>query len=70
MRMRYFRLGEKHSCCLYIARFNKRQHNVRYYRNFVNIAINNEIAELDRECISCGGQNGSFCKDCCEPRCD
>ena len=32
-----------------------------------------EIVELilDREWISCGGQNGVIvCKDCCEPRYD
>ena len=30
-----------------------------------------ETAELDREWVSCGRQNGLiFCRDCYEPRCD
>ena len=44
--------------------------SIRGYTTTSNMYIVLETAGLDRECVSCGRNNGLISNDCCEPKCD
>ena len=73
MCMCYFKLSGKHGCCLYRARLEKGNTCTMWdYTTILWIYVMETVELiLDRELISCVGQNGVIiCKDYCEPRYD